>query len=116
MSLVSLLDDALAVVYPRLFPVPFWKFLREHGFDFVEVPDEAFQTMAPNVLAVAPRDCIMLEGNPATESRLKGVRCRGRTYRGEEIPLQAEGGPAGLTRPGLPRRVDRNRFPRFPLH
>ena len=101
MSLVSLLDDDLAVVYPRLFPVPFWEFLREHGFDFVEVPDEEFQTMAPNVLAVAPRDCIMLEGNPVTEARLKDVGCRVRTYRGKEISLKAEGGATCLTRPVL---------------
>jgi len=104
MSLVSLLDDDLAVVYPRLLPIPFCKFLREHGFDFVEVPDEEFETMAPNVLAVAPRDCIMLEGNPVTEARLKNVGCRVRTYRGKEISLKAEGGATCLTRPVLRSR------------
>ena len=104
MSLVSLLDEDLAVVYPRLFPIPFWKFLREHGFDFVEVPDAEFETMAPNVLAVAPRDCIMLEGNPITETRLKEAGCRVRTYRGNEISLKAEGGSTCLTRPVLRSR------------
>ena len=104
MSLVSLLDEDLAVVYPRLFPIPFWKFLREHGFDFVDVPDAEFETMAPNVLAVAPRDCIMLEGNPITETRLKEAGCRVRTYRGNEISLKAEGGATCLTRPVLRSR------------
>src|SRR5256886_10989062 len=55
--------------------------------------------MAPNVLAVAPRDCIMLEGNPITETRLKEAGCRVRTYRGNEISLKAEGGATCLTRP-----------------
>jgi len=99
MSLVSILDDDLAVVYPRLFPIPFWRFLQDHGFEFVEVPDEEFETMAPNVLAVAPRDCVMLEGNPITEARLKEAGCRVRAYRGKEISLKAEGGATCLTRP-----------------
>src|SRR2546426_2162114 len=99
MSLISILDDDLALVYPRLFPVPFWRFLQEHGFEFVEVPDEEFETMAPNVLAVAPRDCIMLEGNRTTLERLKEAGCRVRTYRGKEISLKAEGGATCLTRP-----------------
>lgn len=101
MSLISILDDDLAVVYPRLFSVPFWRFLEDYGYEFVEVPDEEFETMAPNVLAVAPRDCIMLEGNRATQERLKKAGCRVRTYRGKEISLKAEGGATCLTRPIL---------------
>ena len=104
MSLISVIGDALAVVYPRLFPVPFWKFLREYGFEFVEVPDEEFNTMAPNVLAVGPRDCIVLEGNPITRKRLEAAGCRVRAYRGREISLKAEGGATCLTRPVLRSR------------
>src|SRR5213594_4077335 len=79
-------------------PVPL-PYLQEHGFEFVEVPNEEFETMAPNVLAVAPRDCIMLEGNRTTQERLKEAGCRVRTYRGKEISLKAEGGATCLTRP-----------------
>ena len=104
MSLISILDDDLAVVYSRLLPVPFRQFLQEYGYEFVEVPNEEFETMAPNVLAVAPRDCIMLEGNPVTEGRLKDAGCRVRTYRGKEISLKAEGGATCLTRPVLRSR------------
>ncbi len=104
MSLLSILDDDLAVVYPRLLPVPFWNALRERGFEFVEVPDAEFETMAPNVLAVGPKDCIMLEGNPITKTRLEDVGCRVRTYRGREISLKAEGGATCLTRPILRSR------------
>jgi arginine deiminase len=60
--------------------------------------------MAPNVLAVAPRDCIMLEGNPVTQQRLEDAGCRVRAYVGNEISLKAAGGPTCLTRPVLRSR------------
>jgi N-dimethylarginine dimethylaminohydrolase len=101
MSFISLVDEDLAVVYPRLLPVPFWRSLKDAGFDFIEVPEEEFERMAPNVLAVAPRDCIMLEGNPVTQQRLEEAGCRVRTYVGKEISLKAEGGATCLTRPIL---------------
>ncbi len=101
MSIVSLIADDLAVIYPRLLPVAFWRLLKAHGFEFVEVPDDEFETMGPNVLAVAPRDCIVLEGNPVTKKRLEDAGCRVRTYRGKEISLKAEGGATCLTRPVL---------------
>lgn len=104
MSLISLVDEDLAVIYPRLLPVPFWRHLKDEGFDFVEVPDDEFDRMAPNVLAVAPRDCITIDGNPVTRRRLEEVGCRVRTYRGNEISLKAEGGATCLTRPTLRRR------------
>ena len=104
MSLISIVDDDLAVIYPRLLPVPFWRRLREGGFEFVEVPDEEFDSMAANVLAVGPRDTIMLEGNPITKSRLEDAGCRVRTYRGNEISRKAQGGATCLTRPILRAR------------
>ncbi len=104
MSLISLLDDDLAVVYPRLLPIPFWRSLKDSGFDLIEVPEEEFATMAANVLAVAPRDCIMLEGNPITQRLLEDAGCRVRMYRGREISLKAEGGATCLTRPILRAR------------
>ena len=104
MSLVSLVDEDLAVVYPRLLPAGFRTTLKEVGFDFIEVPDQEFDMMAPNVLAVGPRNCIMLEGNPITKERLEDAGCRVRTYHGDEISLKAEGGATCLTRPILRAR------------
>ena len=101
LSILSLVDRDLAVVYAPLLPVPLWRRLRERGFRLIEVPDEEFATMAPNVLALAPRECVMLEGNPVTRSRLEAAGCRVHTYRGDEISLKAEGGPTCLTRPLL---------------
>lgn len=99
LSLISLVDRDLAVVYPPLLPVPFWKTLQDRGFRLVEVPEEEFPTMGPNVLALAPRRCLMLEGNPVTRRRLEQAGCEVLTYRGREISLKAEGGPTCLTRP-----------------
>jgi dimethylargininase len=99
MSLISLVDSDLAVVYEPLLPVPFWELLGERGFELIPVPDEEFATMGPNVLALAPRRCVMLEGNPVTRSRLEAAGCQVLTYKGEELSRKAEGGATCLTRP-----------------
>ncbi len=101
LSLISIVDDKLAVVYPPLMSVPFWQYLQEQGFHFIEVPPEEFETMGPNVLALAPGQCLMLEGNPLTQQRLAAAGCEVLTYRGHEISLKAEGGATCLTRPIL---------------
>jgi N-dimethylarginine dimethylaminohydrolase len=99
LSLISLVADDLAVVYPPLLSVPFWNLLRERGFRIVEVPEEEFPTQGPNVLALAPHRALMLEGNPVTRRRLEAAGCEVLTYQGREISLKAEGGPTCLTRP-----------------
>lgn len=101
MSFISLVADDLAVVYLPLMPVPFFQFLQGRGMQFVEVPEAEFLTMGPNVLALAPRQCVMLENNPITQRRLQEAGCRVWTYRGDEISLKAEGGATCLTRPLL---------------
>lgn len=99
LSLISLVDHDLAVVYPPLLSVPFWSLLRERGFRLVEVPEEEFPSQGPNVLALAPGKALMLEGNPVTRRRLEAAGCEVVTYRGREISWKAEGGPTCLTRP-----------------
>jgi dimethylargininase len=101
LSLISIVDHRLAVVYPPLLSVPFWEHLRERGFKLIEVPLQEFETMGTNVLALAPGRCIMLQGNPITQHRLQEAGCHVFTYRGNEISLKAEGGPTCLTRPIL---------------
>ncbi len=101
MSLISPIDHNLAVVYSKLLPVPFREWLINRGIKLLEVPDPEFPTMAGNVLAVAPRKCIMLAGNPRTKKMLENEGAAVWEYIGEEISLKGEGGPTCLTRPLL---------------
>ncbi len=103
LSLISIVDHQLAVVYPPLLSVPFWLYLQERKFRLIEVPREEFETMGPNVLALAPGRCLMLDGNPITQQRLEKAGCEVLTYRGDEISRKAEGGATCLTRPILRR-------------
>jgi len=101
MSLISMLDHDLAVVHLPLLPVPFVEILGQRGIELVEVPQEEYPTMGPNVLALAPRRCLAIEGNPVTRARLEQAGCEVLTYRGRELSLKAEGGATCLTRPIL---------------
>lgn len=99
MSIISPVDRRLAVVYSPLMPVPFRERLLDLGFGFIDVPDEEFNSMGANVLALGPRDCVMLAGNPRTRERLEQAGVRVRTYEGREISVKGGGGPTCLTRP-----------------
>ncbi|MBT8253534.1 MAG: hypothetical protein HKN00_02495 [Flavobacteriaceae bacterium] len=99
MSILSPIDKDLAVVYSPLMPIKFRKMLKERGFEFIEVPDEEFESMGCNVLAIAPRQCIMVAGNPITKRLLEAADCKVQTYQGNEISRKGGGGPTCLTRP-----------------
>jgi N-dimethylarginine dimethylaminohydrolase len=99
LSFISIVDKDLAVVYSRLMPVPFREWLLERGFQFVEVPDEEYDSLGCNVLAVAPRKCVALAGNPITKKRLEEAGAQVWTYEGEDISYKGTGGPTCLTRP-----------------
>jgi N-dimethylarginine dimethylaminohydrolase len=99
MSLMSPLDADLALVYLPLLPVRLVELMRERGIAFVEVPDEEFESMGCNVLALGPRLALALEGNPETRRRLEAAGVEVRTYRGEELSRKGDGGPTCLTRP-----------------
>ena len=101
MSLISPLDSDLALVYPRLAPVRLLELLRERGIETVEVPDEEFETMGPNVLALGPRHALALEGNDETRRRMEAAGVEVVTYKGDEISRKGDGGPTCLTRPIL---------------
>ena len=99
MSIISPVDHDLAVIFPPLMPVPFLEQLAARGMEFVEVPHAEFGTMGANVLAIAPRECIMVAGNPITRSRLEAAGARVHVYDGANISVKGEGGPTCLTRP-----------------
>jgi dimethylargininase len=101
MSLLSLLDRDLAVGYLPLMPVRLVELLAERGVRLVEVPDEEFDSMGPNVLALGPRRALALAGNPVTRRRMEEAGVDVRVYTGDEISRKGDGGPTCLTRPLL---------------
>ena len=104
LSLISPLADDLAIVYLPLMPVRLVELLEARGIAFVEVPDEEFETMACNVLALGPRRALALDGNPVTRRRLEAAGVEVLVYSGEELSRKGDGGPTCLTRP-LSRRA-----------
>lgn len=99
MSVFSPVDKDLAVVYSPLMPIAFRSGLLDRGFSFVEVPYSEWDSMGCNVLAIAPREVIMVKGNPITKQRLIDAGCRVHEYEGSEISVKGGGGPTCLTRP-----------------
>ena len=80
-------------------PKPLREALLSKGIGLVEVPDSEFESMACNALAVAPRVCVALSGNPLTRARLEEAGVEVHTYEGREISVKGAGGPTCLTRP-----------------
>jgi N-dimethylarginine dimethylaminohydrolase len=99
LSLVSPLDVDLVVCFPPLMPVRLMEELVARGIGYVEVPEEEFDSMGANVLALGPRVALALEGNPETRRRMEAAGVDVRTYRGLEISRKGDGGPTCLTRP-----------------
>jgi N-dimethylarginine dimethylaminohydrolase len=99
LSLLSPLDADLVVAYPPLLPVALAQMLAERGVDIVPVPHEEFESMGTNVLALAPRVALTLDGNPVTRGRLVSAGVEVLVYEGRELSLKGDGGPTCLTMP-----------------
>ena len=93
-----MLDRDLALVYPPLAPVRLLDLLAERGVRTIEVPEEEFDTMGPNVLALAPRVALAAEGNPETRRRMEATGVEVAVYSSAELG-KGDGGPTCLTRP-----------------
>jgi len=100
MSLISPLAPDLAVVYPPLVPTRLAQLLEERGVELVAVPDEEFDSMGSNVLALAPRVALAVDGNPETRRRMERAGVDVVVYKGGELS-KGDGGPTCLTRPLL---------------
>jgi len=99
LSFLSILDGDLVVASLPHLPVRLVELLRSRDIRIVEVPDDEFDSMGPNVLALAPRVALALEGNPETRRRMEAAGVEVRTYAGDEISRKGDGGPTCLTRP-----------------
>lgn len=99
MSILSPVAKDLAVVYSPLMPIRFRNELLKRGFELIDVPEEEFESMGCNVLAIDSKKCIVVDGNPKTRKLLEDAGCTVLVYKGEEISVKGGGGPTCLTRP-----------------
>jgi N-dimethylarginine dimethylaminohydrolase len=99
MSVLSPIDQDLAVVYQPLMPVRLVEFLQSRGIMFVDVPEQEFGSMGCNVLAIGPRHVICVDGNPETVKRMRAAGVRVEVIPAQDISRKGEGGPTCLTRP-----------------
>jgi dimethylargininase len=101
MSVISPVAEDAAVVYLPLLPVGLWELLNERGIRLIEVPDEEFDTLGCNVLAVAPNVVVQAAGNPVTQRRMEAAGIEVHTFEAGEVGVNGSGGPTCLTRPIL---------------
>ena len=99
MSIISPIDQDLALIYRPFMPKEFLDWLKARGVGFVDVPEEEYLPMGCNVLAIAPRSAVMLENLPGVKAGLERAGCSVLTYQGLEVSRKGEGGPTCLTRP-----------------
>lgn len=100
LSLINLVAPDLAAVFLPLAPVRLVEFLAERGIRIVEVPEDEFDSMGPNVLATEPGVVVALARNRETQRRLERHGVEVLTYEGIELS-KGDGGPGCLTRPLL---------------
>jgi len=100
LSLLSPLPPDLVVAYPPLLPTRLAQLLEERDIEIVPVTDEEFETMGANVLALAPRVALAVDGNPETRRRLERAGVEVEIYEGAELS-KGDGGPTCLTQPLL---------------
>lgn len=100
-SLISLLDDATALVDLPWLAVETVELLENRGLRRVESAPHERDTLATNVLALGNGKVLALEVNRRTNDRLRDAGFEVRTYEGEEISLNGCGGPTCLTLPVL---------------
>lgn len=106
MSLVSVLDDDLALVFEPLLPVALHQLMREMGYELLAAPSDEFTAsggLNVNVLTTAPRRVIAVDGYPQTAALMRSAGCDVSLIAGDALCVPCEGGPTCLTRPLLRR-------------
>jgi N-dimethylarginine dimethylaminohydrolase len=101
LSVISPVAPDLAVIYPPLLPIGLWDLLAERRIRTIAVPDEEYETLGCNVLAVRPGAVIVAEGNPVTRRGLEAAGCEVYAYPATEIGLNGSGGPTCMAFPIL---------------
>ena len=101
MSVVSLVDKDVAVVYPKAMPIRLLELLQEREYRLIEVPGNEYENLAANVLALEPGVAMMVAGNPSTSAALRDAGIEVIEYPGEHISVRRLSGPTCNARPLL---------------
>ncbi len=101
-SFISLVAEDLAVAYRKIMAVETVEFLETLGVKFIDVSDEEFDMgLGANVLAAAPRKCIMLRDYPEVRKDLEAAGAEVHVFGGEELSHCMKGGATCMTLPLL---------------
>ena len=99
MSVLSLVDKDLAVVYSKYMPVFFREYLIDKGIELIETDDAEYDYLGTNVLALGGRKCIVLSGAPKVKHALERAGATVFEYPGRHLSYFGTGGPTCLTCP-----------------
>lgn len=102
MSVMSPLNDKLALVFAPMLPVGFWQLLKDRGYTLLGAPRDEFDAsngLNLNVLALTPGEVIMVNGFPKTRALMEQAGCRVTGFDADALCIPCEGGPTCLTRP-----------------
>lgn len=104
MSLVSPLGPDIALIHAPLLPYALWSDMTARGWTLLQAPEDEFLAsggLSLNVLALGPRDLVMVDGFPKTRHLMEQAGCRVQVFAGDALCIACEGGPTCLTRPVL---------------
>jgi N-dimethylarginine dimethylaminohydrolase len=96
-SIISFVDDGVAVVYMPLAPVRLLQALQERSVRILPLPLEDFDSLGCNILCVAPGKVIMASGNASTASMLEAAGIEVTTLKADDLMWAGNGGPTCLT-------------------
>lgn len=99
MSMVSPLNKNEFLVYSRTMPATFRMRMVAEGLSLIEVPEEEYNSMGCNVLALGNNKVMVEQQNHKTIKLLEKHGYHVIPYSGKHISHPGEGGPTCLTRP-----------------
>jgi len=102
MSLASLVDSKVAAICKPLFPVGLYQLMQGMGFSLIEIPYDEYEnsaTLSGNILAIAPGECIMIDGFEQTRKLLQEAGINVQVFAGDALCIGCEGGPTCMSRP-----------------
>ena len=102
MSLASLVDSKVAAICKPLFPVGLYQLMQNMGFELIELPYDEYEnsaTLSGNILAIAPGECIMIDGFEQTRKLLQEAGINVQVFAGDALCIGCEGGPTCMSRP-----------------